>query len=72
MPNGKQQNSHELPDLMTLEEVAGFLRFAKSTIYRLIDSRKLKCFKLSGSYRFNKADVIEYVENNCREPLVRQ
>jgi len=73
MTNGNRHSALDnVPELMTLDEVAIFLRFAKSTIYRLIDSRRLKCFKVAGSYRFNKSDVLEFVQGGCREPLAKQ
>jgi len=72
MTNGNKRAALDhVPELMTLDEVARFLRFAKSTIYRLIDSRRLKCFKVAGSYRFNKTDVLGFVQEGCREPLAK-
>ena len=44
-------------ELMTLPEVAILLRTSKTSIYRLVESRRLPFFRLGGSLRFERKDV---------------
>ena len=47
-----------LPTLMTLAELADYLRVHRSTIYRLLRSGKLQGFKFNKrGWRFNKAAI---------------
>ena len=39
--------------VMTLEEVAGYLRVHPSTIYRLLKKKQLPAFKVGSDWRFN-------------------
>ena len=44
--------------LMTLQEVAAYLRVHTSTVYRLLKEGKLPAFKFGSEWRFNR-EVIE-------------
>jgi len=46
---------------MTPIEAAKFLRLSKMTLYRLVLKRAIPFFKVSGSLRFERADLEEYV-----------
>ena len=43
--------------VMTLEEVAGYLRVHPSTIYRLLKKKKLPAFKVGSDWRFNLESI---------------
>lgn len=45
-------------EIMTLKEVAKYLKLAEKTAYRLAAEGKIPGFKVGGSWRFRK-DVIE-------------
>lgn len=45
-------------EIMTLKEVAEYLKLAEKTAYRLAAEGKIPGFKVGGSWRFRK-DVIE-------------
>ena len=47
--------------VMTLEEVAEFLRVHASTIYRLLKKGSIPAFKLGGEWRFNKESIEQWV-----------
>ncbi|MAF74844.1 helix-turn-helix domain-containing protein [Alteromonas macleodii] len=49
-------------EILTLEEVASYLKLAKKTAYRLAAEGKLPGFKVGGSWRFKKADVNDWIE----------
>ncbi|MBC8273848.1 MAG: helix-turn-helix domain-containing protein [Chloroflexi bacterium] len=46
------------PRLMTIDEVAKYLRIHKSTIYRLAKDRRIPASKVGNKWRFRK-DVID-------------
>jgi excisionase family DNA binding protein len=54
--------------LLTVEDVAGILRCAKSTVYALLDSGKLPSYNVGpngGAKRVSEADLEAYLES-CR------
>jgi len=44
-------------EILTLKEVAQYLKLAEKTAYRLVAEGKLPGFKVGGSWRFRKDDV---------------
>ena len=49
-------------EILTLSEVAEYLKVAERTIYRLAGARKLPAFKVGGSWRFARADIDEWIK----------
>ena len=49
-------------EILTLKEVAEYLKLAEKTAYRLAAEGKLPGFKVGGSWRFKKADVENWIE----------
>ena len=43
--------------VMTVKEVAVYLRLHQSTVYRLVQQRKLPAFKIGSDLRFNKSQI---------------
>ena len=62
------REGHRLPmataerEILTLSEVAEYLKVAERTIYRLAGARKLPAFKVGGSWRFARADIDEWIK----------
>ena len=50
-----------LPPLLTLPEVAAFLRVSPKTVRRLVARRSLPCVRFGGVLRFQQADVFRFV-----------
>lgn len=48
---------------MTIQELAVYLKLTEKTAYRLAAEGKLPGFKVGGSWRFKKADLEEWIEN---------
>ncbi len=44
-------------EVMTLEEVAEYLRVHPSTIYRLLKKHEIPAFKVGSDWRFNHASI---------------
>lgn len=53
-------------DIMTIREVAEYLKLTDKTAYRLAAEGKLPGFKVGGAWRFRKADIDEWIEARKR------
>ncbi|HCS10992.1 MAG TPA: DNA-binding protein [Clostridiales bacterium] len=51
-----------LPDIITVKELAEFLKISVSTIRRAISSGELKSFKAGKNVRIEKESVMEWLE----------
>ncbi len=49
-------------EILTLKEVAEYLKLAEKTAYRLAAEGKLPGFKVGGSWRFKREDVLRWIE----------
>jgi len=49
-------------DILTLKEVAIYLKLAEKTAYRLAAEGKLPGFKVGGSWRFKESDIEKWIE----------
>lgn len=49
-------------EIMTLKEVAEYLKLAEKTAYRLAAEGKLPGFKVGGSWRFKASDIDRWIE----------
>ena len=47
--------------VLSLQEVAEYLRCHTSTVYRLARQGEIPCFRLGGGWRFLKSDVDEWI-----------
>jgi len=50
--------------IMTLKEVAQYLKLAEKTAYKLAAAGKLPGFKVGGSWRFKQEDLEKWIEQN--------
>lgn len=51
-------------EIMTLDEVAQYLKAGKRTVYRLAAEGKLPAFKLGGTWRFRRSDLDAWIAAN--------
>lgn len=49
-------------EIMTLKEVAQYLKLTEKTAYRLAAEKKLPGFKVGGSWRFKMSDLETWIE----------
>ncbi|OHU89205.1 MULTISPECIES: methylation-associated defense system helix-turn-helix domain-containing protein MAD1 [Pseudoalteromonas] len=49
-------------EILTLKEVADYLKLAEKTAYRLASEGKLPGFKVGGSWRFKAEDIDRWIE----------
>ena len=48
-------------DIFTIKEVAGYLKLAEKTTYRLASEGKIPGFKVGGSWRFRKSEIDRWI-----------
>lgn len=53
-------------EILTLKEVAAYLKLAEKTAYKLAAEGKLPGFKVGGSWRFKREDVLTWIEEQKR------
>ena len=64
MPSSQADNA-----IMTIGEVADYLKVTERTIYRLAGAKQIPAFKVGGSWRFSKADIDEWIKKQSIEGL---
>ncbi|CAM3733258.1 methylation-associated defense system helix-turn-helix domain-containing protein MAD1 [Halomonas casei] len=50
--------------ILTIREVADFLKLTEKTAYRLAAEGKLPGFKVGGSWRFKQSDIDSWIEES--------
>lgn len=45
---------------LTVQDVAGLLKVSEKTVYRWINEKSLPGYRVSGQYRFNRAELLEW------------
>ena len=55
-------------EILTLEEVAVYLKAGKRTVYRLAQEGKIPAFKLGGSWRFRRAELDQWIAVSIENP----
>ena len=61
MTDSSQADIEQHPSIMTLEEVAEYLRVHKSTIYRMAREGSIPSSKVANQWRFRKARIDEWL-----------
>ena len=54
-------------DVLTLNEVADYLKVTKRTIYRMVADHKIPAFKVGGSWRFRLVEIDEWIKSRTQE-----
>ena len=62
-------NSNPTTEFLTPDELAQMLKISKAGVYRLINRRFIRFYKVMGSIRFEKGDVLSFLENNRVEVI---
>lgn len=53
--------------ILTLKEVAAYLKLAEKTAYKLAAEGKLPGFKVGGSWRFKTEDIDRWIEEQKKK-----
>lgn len=57
----------DITTVMTVQEVADYLRVNQRTVYRLAATRKLPSFKVGANWRFKRADIERWIAGQLEE-----
>ena len=57
-----------MTDVMTVREVAEYLKVKDRTIYRRVANREIPGFKVGGSWRFRRTEIDQWTESNAVGP----
>lgn len=61
---GQLMPSNSESGILTIKEVAEYLKVTERTIYRLAAAKKIPGFKLGGTWRFRRSDLDEWIAAN--------
>ncbi len=53
-------------DILTIREVADYLKITERTLYRLVQEGKLPAFKVGNSWRFRREDLERWISEQSR------
>lgn len=59
-------------EILTIREVADFLKVTDRTIYRLAAAKRIPAFKVGGTWRFSRADIVSWIRRQAREGAEKQ
>jgi excisionase family DNA binding protein len=51
-------------EILTIDEVATYLKASKRTVYRLAASSRIPAFKLGGTWRFRRRDLDQWISSS--------
>ncbi len=58
-------------ELLTVEEVAGYLKIDRITVYRMLARRKIPAVKVGGQWRFYRKMIDAWLIKNSNIPKER-
>lgn len=54
-------------EILTLKQVADFLKVTERTIYRLAAAKKIPAFKVGGTWRFSRAELDQWIQRQQKD-----
>ncbi|MGD0917319.1 MAG: helix-turn-helix domain-containing protein [Thermodesulfobacteriota bacterium] len=66
------EDKRPLKDILTIEEVADFLRMKKSSLYAKVEARQIPCLHIGRLLRFRRSDIEVWLEKLKAEPVERR
>ncbi|CAB3868511.1 hypothetical protein LMG3482_04890 [Achromobacter deleyi] len=67
---GQPVSDHQPDEILTIDEVAAYLKAGKRTVYRLAARGKLPAFKLGGTWRFRRAELDKWIASRFGKAMV--
>lgn len=49
-------------DILTILEVAKYLKVSERTVYRLAAAKKIPAFKVGGAWRFSRVEIDQWIK----------
>ncbi len=59
-------------EILTIKEVADYLKLTERTLYRLVQEGKIPGFKVGSSWRFKRVDIERWIEAQKEQVLKEQ
>jgi excisionase family DNA binding protein len=59
--------SKQTPDVMTLNEVADYLRIPRSTVYKLVREGRIPGQKVGRQWRFHRTQVDRWLQGGVKQ-----
>ena len=56
-------------EILTILEVATYLKVAERTVYRLAAAKRIPAFKVGGAWRFSRSDIEQWIKRQSLEGL---
>lgn len=53
--------------ILTIKQVAEYLKVTERTIYRLAAAKKIPAFKVGGTWRFSRADIDNWIRKQSED-----
>ena len=54
-------------EILTISEVAEYLKVAERTLYRLVAAKKIPAFKVGGMWRFSKTEIDKWIKRQSKD-----
>lgn len=54
-------------EILTLKQVADFLKVTERTIYRLAAAKKIPAFKVGGTWRFSRSELDQWIQRQQKD-----
>jgi excisionase family DNA binding protein len=67
--SGKMEDSHPVSDVMTVHDLAGYLKMSDATIYRMARAGQLPVIRLGKTWRFKKDMVDNWLKQHTTVDL---
>ena len=61
-----------MEELLTLEELAKYLKISKHTLYKMLEKGEIPAFKIANQWRFKKSDIDKWIEQQRKTTLKEQ
>lgn len=52
--------------ILTIKEIADYLKVTERTIYRLAAAKQMPAFKIGGSWRFSRNDIDDWIKQQSQ------
>ena len=54
-------------DLITVDELCDILLISRSIAYQLLNSGKIKCFRINRKWKIPRSSVYQYISDQCND-----
>ncbi len=59
--------NEDIVEILTLDEVAEYLKVGKRTVYRLAAEKRIPAFKVGGAWRFSRSEIDQWIKHQSNQ-----